>query len=873
MLASILLSTTNAWADARAEARRHFRNGMQLVKEGKVEEGAEELLTAYDLLPHPNVLYNVARAYGNDGNYLQALLYYEQYLKAKPTDEERVRPIVNRIRDRLRKQTYAAFVQEGAPPTAAPPPSEGEAPLIAPATAAPTPVAQQSITVTDEVLKVIQESAEQFSEIAAATKSDQLKDRADTLDELARTLSVPTAAPKQAPKTSTSKPIPGAQSDQDQLKVEGDVSEEDIYAERVVSASRIAESPLDAPNSITVVTAQDIRLTGLTNVADLLRRVAGIEVMTLTGGTTEVSIRGLNQRMSNKVLVLVNGRSVYLDFLGATLWSMLPVSVEEIERIEIIRGPASALYGADAFTGVINILLREPGKGSSHLVGSAGQGNSVRSAALFTGNNGRLSYRFGSGYAEADRYSLTVDPERVDIAPTDINPNRGHRSRWFNSELSLNLKKGYAIGAGTAAQSGEFSFLAPGRLRDLYAQDFVFAQSHINLSTPFGLTLRTFWNFFRTDIKNPISAPGSIPLDTKNIDSQVVDAEIEYNRGFDLIVPHALSFGAGFRYKSIEWTWLDDNHEENHYSLYIQDMMKIGDRFRFIASVRMDDNPLLSGPQFSPRGALVIRLDKTSAVRLGVGTAFRSPTFLESYLDNEIPTPVRGITAHGKGNTSLNPEEILSSEIGYTMQGDYLALETNLYYNQITNLISLNQSEFYGLENNPGFSDSVDAFPIAYLQYANETAEYRQLGGEFGIKAYPISGLDLYLNVSYHDTSPEEGTESLGLTAKDQRTSQYKLNLGVQYRSRFGIDAAIDGHWVSDQYWVEPVPSAESASGFERFELTNYLLLNARVGYRLFDENLELGLVGTNLLDRQSRQHPFGERLNRRILATAMLRF
>ena len=136
---------------------------------------------------------------------------------------------------------------------------------------------------------------------------------------------------------------------------------EDIYQERVVSASRLAQSPLDAPNSTVVVTEQDIRLTGITNLGELLRRVAGVELMTLTPGDSQLSIRGLNQRLSNKVLVLIDGRSVFLDFLAATLWTVIPIALEDIERIEVIRGPASALYGADAFSGVINILLKKPG--------------------------------------------------------------------------------------------------------------------------------------------------------------------------------------------------------------------------------------------------------------------------------------------------------------------------------------------------------------------------------------------------------------------------------------------------------------------------------------------------------------------------------
>ena len=146
---------------------------------------------------------------------------------------------------------------------------------------------------------------------------------------------------------------------------EGALKTEEVFEETVVTASKTAQSPLDAPNSTSIITEQDIRLSGITKIPELLRRLAGVDIMETTGSQTEVSLRGFNQRLSNKVLVLVNGRSVYVDLLGATLWTTLSIGVEDIERIEVVRGPGSALYGADAFNGVINIITKTPGEGGS----------------------------------------------------------------------------------------------------------------------------------------------------------------------------------------------------------------------------------------------------------------------------------------------------------------------------------------------------------------------------------------------------------------------------------------------------------------------------------------------------------------------------
>src|SRR6185312_2433500 len=129
-----------------------------------------------------------------------------------------------------------------------------------------------------------------------------------------------------------------------------------------------------------------------------LRRLAGVDIMETTGAQTEVSMRGFNQRLSNKVLVLVDGRSVYIDLLGATLWADLPVSVEDIERIEVVRGPGSALYGADAFNGVINIITKAPGEGGSGFNVGYGTHNETHGTAYASGRAGDLAYRLSGGY-------------------------------------------------------------------------------------------------------------------------------------------------------------------------------------------------------------------------------------------------------------------------------------------------------------------------------------------------------------------------------------------------------------------------------------------------------------------------------------------
>ncbi|MCA9580006.1 MAG: TonB-dependent receptor, partial [Myxococcales bacterium] len=179
-----------------------------------------------------------------------------------------------------------------------------------------------------------------------------------------------------------------------------------------MSASRFAESPIDAPNSTTTITAQDLRLSGQVALGEILRRAAGMAVMSTTPGHTDVNVRGFNQRQSNKTLVLINGRTIRLDFLATPFFQLVPFHINDIERIEIIRGPAAALYGADAFSGIINIILKNPADAESYVAAIAGSAGTMGLAASASGREGRLSYRFGASYERRDNFELFVNPNR-----------------------------------------------------------------------------------------------------------------------------------------------------------------------------------------------------------------------------------------------------------------------------------------------------------------------------------------------------------------------------------------------------------------------------------------------------------------------------
>jgi outer membrane receptor for ferrienterochelin and colicin len=835
-----------ALADERTDARREFRAGMQAVAEGRYDDGITHLENAYDILPHPNVLYNLGLAHMYAGRPDDAITYFERYREtAPPSDAAEVDALIAGLRGK-------------------------EAAAEAQASQA-SQAAEQA-----DVASAIETAAREVRRIAEESQNADLKKQADELDATAKAMRADQPLPGADAQPQPAQPTPapsGAQAGQ-QAKRAG------VYEEEVVSASRFAQSPLDAPNATAIITAQDIRMTGLTNVTDLLRRVGGVEVNQVTPSHAEVSIRGLNRRTSNKVLILLDGRSQRLDFLGTAWYNQIPVNVEDIERIEIIRGPASALYGADAFSGIINVITRRPGEGSSFVAGGAGTNNQARGVASFTGRSGKLAYHYGFGYRQLDNAVVPVGPDRVDVLPATDNGAIANQAAWSNGTMTYDFKRGTKAEVGANFYYGTNTLQGLSRLGQVTAPDSSRIGVHGALTTPAGIKLSSWWE--RIDGNNGPSyvTPGAINQVSRDIVQQVADVDLAWSGRFKLLVPQTFTIGGGYRYKFISWTYLDANHTQHHAGGYIQDVIELAKPLTLQIGARLDYHPLLPDLQFSPRGSLVYRFLEQQSLRVSIGRAFRGPSFLESYLDLPNDTPLRGITAYGLGNDKLDPESIVSYELGYQNQeSDYFALEANVYFNMVTDAILFTNPGRYPLSDyvngspGAGFDESVDAFAATSLRFTNERATFRQIGGELGVRFYPMPGLDVFSNYSVHDTSPTGAGDIDPVRAREQQTSLHKVNAGVQYRAQFGLDVGADVSWFSSQLWVEQVTDVERGVRYEALEQPAFTMVNGRLGYRFWDERLDVGVVGTNLAFQDKRQHPYGQPIDTRVLGTAKLRF
>jgi len=209
-----------------------------------------------------------------------------------------------------------------------------------------------------------------------------------------------------------------------------DMSLEDLMNLQVTSVSRKEQTLSRTPAAIYVITQEEIRRSGATNIPDLLRMAPGVDIAQIDANAWAISIRGLTDRYANKVLVLIDGRSVYSPVTGGVFWDQQDVPLEDIDRIEIIRGPGGTVWGANAMNGVINIITKSA-KATQGAVVSAG-GGSQGTAQGFAQYGGKVgdtgAYRVFGNYS--NRGNLTASDGRTPAADGWNMMHGGFRSDW-----------------------------------------------------------------------------------------------------------------------------------------------------------------------------------------------------------------------------------------------------------------------------------------------------------------------------------------------------------------------------------------------------------------------------------------------------------
>ena len=221
------------------------------------------------------------------------------------------------------------------------------------------------------------------------------------------------------------------------------VSIEDLLSIEVTSASRKQQRAADVAAAVFVITHEDIRRSGMTSIPDLLRLAPGVDVAQINSNKWAVSVRGFNGLYANKLLVLVDGRSVYNRLFSGVVWDAQDLLLDDIERIEVIRGPGAALWGANAVNGVINIVTKATVDTHGGLVRVDAGGWGEQAAVRYGGTFGAGDYRLYSQWTGRDQ---SVLPSGTGADDASHSVTTGFRVDWAAQPGAFMLQGGFVAG-------------------------------------------------------------------------------------------------------------------------------------------------------------------------------------------------------------------------------------------------------------------------------------------------------------------------------------------------------------------------------------------------------------------------------------------
>jgi len=650
----------------------------------------------------------------------------------------------------------------------------------------------------------------------------------------------------------------------------------------VVTGSRTKQVIQEAPASMSVITAAEIENSPADDYGDLLRNVPGVNVTQISARDVQIVGRGAAGSLATHQLVLVDGRTIYLDFFGFVMWDFLPTSTREIRQIEVVRGPGSAVWGANALTGVINVITKSPREmRGTHLVAGGGEFDTGYANLTHAGGRGRFAYKLSGGYYITDPFDRpqgfipghTTPPNQTTYPPFK---NEGTEQPKFDLRMDFDsdpdsrwtLAGGYAGTDGILHSGiGPFdidpgTFLSYGRLA--YDRRALHVQLFSNVLDGDGTNLLTSGVMGR-----PITF--SFESQTYNLEANNSTAAGDRN---------VFTYGANLRRNKFDLSIAPRADRRDEIGAYVQDEMLLVTRdplsseVRWVAGVRIDNiDPI--GTVWSPRTSLIVSPYRDHTFRVSFNKAFRAPSVVQNYLETTIVNQVRipvPMTAgvpfvfptQARGNPGLHEEELTAYEVGWTgTLRDRVTLGVAAYRNELRGNIDFAPESFYSSADPPpgwpppplpmGTPVPPNSFPKSFT--------YRNIGKILN------HGVELSCNVAFTprvsgfaNYSFQDDPEPFGIaTGEINQPPRARVNVGGGYDGRtFFGNAHLN--YQDDAFWTDVLDA--------RFwgPTKSFTQVNASAGVRLFDSHMTLAVLANNVFDAGVQQHVFGDILRRKVV-------
>jgi iron complex outermembrane receptor protein len=415
-----------------------------------------------------------------------------------------------------------------------------------------------------------------------------------------------------------------------------DLSIEELSNIEVISVSKREERLSDAPTSVFVITSEDIRRSGVTNLPEALRLAPNLQVARVSANEYAISARGFNGTAANKLLVLIDGRSVYSPLFSGVFWDAQDVMLEDIERIEVISGPGGTLWGVNAVNGVINVITRSSEQTQGGLLAAGGGNREDRASLRYGGTfDGDVNYRVYATHFD-DQHTETQAGDRKDDAAHET--QAGFRTDWGRGNDTFMVKGDAYTGrddqplpgsisiSGVQLQLGQIS-LSGGNLIGRWERSFAGGG---------GLTIQAYYD--RTDRTVPPTFADS---------EDIVDLQVQYSAS--RIGAHTAVWGAEYRYgmdrvtNSVYVALLPANLNQRWSSVFAQDEIALRDDLQITLGARVERNDY-TGTALLPTARLAWKWAPNQLLWSAASRTDRAPSRLDHdlFVPGQPPFLLRG---------------------------------------------------------------------------------------------------------------------------------------------------------------------------------------------------------------------------------------
>jgi iron complex outermembrane receptor protein len=647
----------------------------------------------------------------------------------------------------------------------------------------------------------------------------------------------------------------------------------------VTSVSKKAEKESQAPAAIYVITQEDIRRSGLQSIPELLRMVPGLQVAQSGSGNWAITSRGFDGQFANKLLVLIDGRTVYSPVYSGVYWDVQNVMLEDIDRIEVIRGPGATLWGANAVNGVINIITKSAKDTQGTLI-TAATGNQERAsvAGRYGGKEGDLSYRTYAQYFNDNQEHLVSNPL------FDIHNGEGAQDQWHNQQGGFRLDWDGGQKDQETVQGDVYSG-QENALRFLPVTSTVNPNMYNvvdDTDDQSGMNILGRWTHeFNPDSKTTIQAYyDDFNLESENIGSSQHTQTFDFDFQHDLTVNdrNDVTWGLGYRFINSDFGngfyigFNPENYDENLFSGFLQDKIALlPDKVFLTLGTKLEHNDF-SGFEYEPSARLSWIPTENQTLWASVSRAVQAPTQSGQNINlvlgsSPTPAPYNAIAPTNilieQGNPMAESEDVLAYELGYRIQPrENLSFDLTGYVNEYTHLSSLTQGTT---------TLQYDSVMGAYF-VTPEIAENANRGETHGFEATSTWEVTRYFKLSGGYTLYYS---ELHITGASLVTSQGNAP-NQQFNIRSYLDLPHNVQFDTMLYYVDTLPAVNNGFGGVT-AVPDYTRLDMRLGWTPL-KGLDLSLIGQNLLQSEHAEFsPFlyqtSEEIGRSVIAKATVRF